>query len=103
MKEANVVLVARGVALYLLCWMCTELTYMPTRILGVYHHLHYTQEHVATAQTYFQDVYVLNFGFGGIRIILLFLAAGWLYRCGPRVKAYFMEPTAETDRKQLSV
>ncbi len=48
------VLVARAVALYLLCWMFSELTYMPTRILEVYHHLHYTQEHVATVQTYFR-------------------------------------------------
>ncbi len=103
MREENVVLIARALAFYVLCWMVSELMYMPTRIVEVYHHLHYTQEHVPTAQTYLQDVYVLNFGFGAIRVILLFLLAGWLYRCGPRVKAFFMEPTSEQDRKQLSV
>jgi hypothetical protein len=90
MTEKNVVFVARAVALYLLCWLGSELTYLPVRIIEVWHYLRHTKE-------YFQDVYVVGFGFALIRIILLLLIAGWLYRCGPRVKAFFMEPTPESD------
>ena len=39
MKEENVILVARALAFHLLCWMVSELMYMPTRIVEVYHHL----------------------------------------------------------------
>lgn len=95
MSESNVVLVARAVSLYLLCWLGSELTYLPGRILELYHHLRFPQEHLPSIQTHLQDVYVIGFGLALIRIIALFLVAGWLYRCGPRVSAFFMEPTPE--------
>jgi hypothetical protein len=94
MRENNVVLVARAVALYLLCWVGSEVTNLPARMLEVYHHLRYT-EYGRTMQEHLQDVYVIGFGFAVVRVIVLFIVAGWLYRCGPRVKAFFMEPTPE--------
>ena len=97
MSESNVVLVARAVALYLLCWLGSELTSLPARMLELYHHLRYPSEHTPSIQTHLQDMYVIGFGFAVIRIIALFLIAGWLYRCGPKVKAFFMEPTPEQE------
>jgi hypothetical protein len=93
MNERNVVLVARAVALYLLCWMGNELLYLPSRVFELLHHLRNPIEHYRSAQQYWQDVYVLALCTTLIRIILLFVVAGWLYRCGPRVKAYFLEPS----------
>jgi hypothetical protein len=88
MTNTNVVLVARAVALYLLCWIGSELTYLPNRVHGLYHYMR--SEHVSTGQ-YLRDTYVLELGFALIRVLALFLVAGWLYRCGPRVRAFFMQ------------
>ena len=90
MTNTNVVLVARAVALYLLCWVGSELTYLPNRIHGLYHYVR--SEHVSTIEQYMQNTYVLEVGFALIRILGIFLVAGWLYRCGPRVMAFFTEP-----------
>ena len=95
MTEKNVVLVARAVALYLLCWIGGDLTYLPNRIYGLYHYVR--SEHVSTGQQYLQNTYVLEVGFALIRVLGLFLVAGWLYRCGPRVRAFFTEPTDSTE------
>lgn len=93
MTNTNVVLVARAVALYLLCWMGSELTYLPNRIHGLYHYVH--SEHVGIGQQYLQNTYVLELGFALIRLLGLFLVAGWLYRCGPTVTAFFTQRSEE--------
>ena len=95
MTNRSIVLVARAVALYLLCWMGSELTYLPDRIYRLYHYVR--SERIATGERYFQNTYVIELGFALIRILGLFLVAGWLYRCGPRVRAFFTEPSEESE------
>jgi hypothetical protein len=95
MANRTVVLVARALALYLLCWMVSDVLSLPRQILGLYHYLHYNHQSVISGDEYLRNVYVLDVGFTLVRIIGLFVVAGCLYRCGPKVRSFFTEAADE--------
>ena len=88
----GVYIASRAFALYLFCWMLDNVTYLPGRILAFTHHAN--QRSVLFASDYFYTSDVLTLSFTLVRIIGLGVAAYCLWRCGPRVQAFFT-PSAE--------
>jgi hypothetical protein len=87
-KNNTLVLVSRAVALYLICWAASELTYLPSRIFSLTYHL--GQQSVLATSSYWRDTDLLSLGMPIFRIVALFTTAFWLYQCGPTVRAYFL-------------
>jgi hypothetical protein len=92
-KEA-ILLVSRALALYLLCWTFSELTYVPSSLFSLTHHM--SQHSVLVTGDYFTDLDVLSLALRVFRIVTLFGIAAWLYFCGPSAQAYFW-PASKTD------
>ena len=94
-----VLIVSRAVSFYLICWVFTELTYVPSQVLDVVHHL--------GAQTRFEahlrDIYVLQVVFLFVRIAFFSAAAIWFYSCGPRIQAFFLPEPDPTEGEQAHV
>jgi hypothetical protein len=85
-----VAVVSRAVAFYLLCWALIETTYLPSSVLSLVHdQTHLT---VLAPQLYWRDRDVLSLSLLLLRVVALFAAARWLYRGGPGVERYFLDP-----------
>lgn len=91
-KKEIVVIVSRALSMYCLLWVFAELTYVPIRVYDVLYHL--GPQTLTTA--YFRDTYVLELVFLFVRIAVLSVIAIWLYRCSPRIQAFFM-PEADVE------
>jgi|SRR5579884_775529 len=101
-KKDAVLLISRALALYLLFWAVTDLLLLPGELNSIIHHLRDLREPVTGgntlgSETYFHHVhdYQLRFYLFSMfatvaRIAAWILAAGWFYRCGPRVQHFFL-------------
>ncbi|SRR6266700_7739207 len=89
-KREAVLLASRALSLYLLCWGLSDLSYVPRLLFSFAHH-----SAVATSRDYLWGYYLIDLVFHAIRIVALFAAASWLYKCGPRVEGFFL-PTETT-------
>jgi len=82
-KEAAV-LASRTLALLLVVWVLTEVSYLPEYMHSFVHHLR--QESVlATAHSYLYWYYLLRLGSLVVRLVGYSLAARWLFKGGPKV------------------
>ncbi len=86
-RKEGIFLASRAFALYLLCWGLSHLMYVPPGLLSLRHH-----SSVLVTRDYWWTYYSLALSFHAVRIMVLFATAGWLYRCGNRVEAFFFPP-----------
>jgi|SRR5690348_17091616 len=83
-KREAVVLASRAVALYLICWALSDITYLPQVIVEFRHH------GTAANHDFWWNYYRVDLTFYVVRIVALFVAAEWLIKCGEGVYKYFL-------------
>jgi hypothetical protein len=93
-KKETIMVVSRALALYLACWTFSEVTYVPSSLYSLSHHL--SQRSVLAAGDYFTDYDVLTVALRVFRIVALSIIALWLYKCGTYAQGYFL-PTANSE------
>jgi len=86
-RKDAVLLVSRALARYLMCWGFSELTYVPTFLYSLIHHM--SQHSVLATADYFTDHDALALALLMFRIVTLVIVAAWLYTCGPTAQGYF--------------
>ncbi len=95
LNRAQVVRIASRICiLYLLFWVIDDLTLLPRQILTVAHYMRTTGSVLGTntslpISSYYLRLYALDLLANLLRIPLWLMAAGWLYRCGPRIQEFF--------------
>jgi hypothetical protein len=87
-KEADL-LVSRALALYLFCWVFSELSNIPVSLFSLAHHV--SQRGVLAASDYFSDYDVLLLSLRIVRIVTLLGVAAWLYTCGLSTQRFFLQ------------
>jgi hypothetical protein len=91
-KEA-VSIASRALAVYLLFWFLSDLTYLPSNLFSLWHHRNMLG---ATEWTiYLRNSEVISLSFRLLRMVALFFAVQWFYRAGPAVQGYFLDSTDE--------
>lgn len=83
-KREAVSVASRVVALCLICWALTDVTYLPQVILEFRHH------GTAANHDFWWNYYRVDLTFYVVRIVVLFVAAEWLIKCGDGVYRYFL-------------
>ena len=86
-KREAVMLASRALALYLICWGVSEVIFVPQLALDLHHHWHRTS---VLLSDYLWTYYRVRMVFHLIRILALFAAAGWLWKCGKTVQRFFL-------------
>jgi hypothetical protein len=87
-------LASRVFAAYLLLWALFDLISLPNEFFSAVHYLKESRAagssvaRVMSASYLFRS-YVLSILANILRIALLLMAAGWFYRCGPRIRRFF--------------
>ncbi len=91
-KQA-ITIVSRALAVYLLFWFLSDLTYLPSDLFSLWHH----QNMVGTSDwtTYLRDSNRISLSFRLLRMVVLFFAVQWFYRSGPAVQEYFLASSDE--------
>ncbi len=93
-REQAVLIASRLFACYLLFWAASDITALPREILTISHELRgpssigYSTLSAFKA-SYYARTFILNFLENLLRIALLLMAAGWFYRCGPKIYSFF--------------
>ncbi|MBZ5655458.1 MAG: hypothetical protein LAO56_09285 [Acidobacteriia bacterium] len=87
-KEA-VTIVSRALAIYMLFWFLSDLTYLPSHLFSLSHH----ENGLSTA--YWRDSERISLTFLLLRMVALFFAVQWFYRSGPAIQRYFLAPSEE--------
>jgi hypothetical protein len=89
-REQIVRIASRLFAAYLLFWVATDLIQLPREIMTV---IHYQKETFAMGgsikSSYALRVEMLYLLDNTLQIALWLLGAGWFYRCGPKIHAFF--------------
>jgi hypothetical protein len=85
----------------LLFWAATDILLLPSELHSLLHHLHERsaaatsvltpEPHAQSVHDYWLRSYLLSLLSNLIRIVAWILAAGWFYRCGPRVQKFFLQ------------
>lgn len=97
-REQAVLIVSRLFVAFLLLWIVDDITLLPREILPVAHYMHETGSVLGANTSLPQTTYLLRTYFlellaNILRIALWLLAAGWFYRCGPRIRNFFAAGT----------
>jgi hypothetical protein len=93
-SEQAIRIASRTFAAYLLFWVISDSISIPHQLFSVAHELQgpnglgYSILNAFKA-SYFVRVYILNLAENILHIALWLMAAGWFYRCGPRVQRFF--------------
>lgn len=90
-KKEGVLLASRALALYLLCWGLSDLTYVPQEFLSARYRF--------GTHGYLLTYNIIELTFRIIRIVALFAAAMWLYSCGKQVEGFFFPHQAEASEQ----
>lgn len=88
--KAAIYIASRAFALYLLCWMLSDVTYLPGRIFSLAHHA--SGLSVLSPPSYLNTEERISLAFTLVRIVGLAVAAASLGRCGPRIQTFFTAP-----------
>ena len=88
-QKGAVFLASRLLAIYLFCWMLSDLTYLPERIIAFEHYAH--ESSVLLSHNYFYNYAAVTLAFHVLRIALLLAGSIWFYQCGPRIQAFFLQ------------
>lgn len=93
-RDQAILLASRVFAAFLLFWVVEDITELPRELFSV---LHYLRESSRSGMSLFQTLhssylfsdYMMYLLANILRIALWLLAAGWFYRCGPRIRSFF--------------
>jgi hypothetical protein len=97
-RDQAVLLASRLFAAFLLFWVVEDISELPRELFSV---LHYFRETNQAGMGLIQSLH-FSYLFGDymmyllaniLRIALWLLAAGWFYRCGPRIRSFFAAGT----------
>jgi hypothetical protein len=91
MSKTEAALVAsRALCVYFIFWAIDNLTLLPYRLHEFSYHssVLYTNHFARVADWILLSEYVA-------RAVVLFIAAGFFYKCGPRLQAFFLDSQAE--------
>ena len=93
-RDQAILLASRVFAALLLFWVVEDITELPRELFSVTHYLREsTQAGMSLVQamrsSYLFSEYMIYLLANILRIALWFLAAGWFYRCGPRIRSFF--------------
>ena len=94
-KKDALLLLSRALALYLLCWAFSEVTYVPSLLFSLTHHM--GEQSVLATADYLTDHDVLSLALLVFRIVTLFCVAAWFYTCGPSAQGYFWPDDKNVD------
>ena len=97
-SEQAVLIASRVIVAYLLFWVFEDLTLLPREILPVAHYMQETGSVLGANTRLPVTTYTLRFYMLGllgllVRMAVWLMAAGWFYRCGPRIQAFFAAET----------
>jgi hypothetical protein len=87
-KEA-VTIASRALAVYLLFWFLSDLTYLPSNLFSLWHHR--SMLGATEWTTYLRNSDIISISFRLLRMAGLFFAVQWFYRSGPSVQGYFLD------------
>jgi hypothetical protein len=96
--DRAVLLASRLFAAFLLFWVVDDIIELPRELFSVMHYFREsTQAGIGVFDVlrsfYLPSLYMMYLLANIIRIALWLLAAGWFYRCGPRIRAFFAAAT----------
>jgi hypothetical protein len=92
--EQAILIASRLFVAYLLFWVIDDITLLPREILPVTHYMKATGSVLGTntslpQTSYLLRSYILDFLNNILHIALWLMAAGWFYRCAPRIRSFF--------------
>ena len=87
-KKQLVQIASRAIALYLVFWSLGNLANLPAVLFSLLH----AKAGVSAGQDYLHKYYVVLLWSHIGTSVALFLAAVWVYRCGPQIEA-FLSPS----------
>ena len=93
-RDQAILLASRVFAAFLLFWVVEDITELPHELFTI---VHYFREagvpelspFQAMRSSYFLGDYMMYLLANILRIALWLLAAGWFYRCDPRIRNFF--------------
>lgn len=89
-REQVILIATRLVVVYLLFWVAFDLTLLPHELLSVAHYVNESKSGASVSgASYFLRGYILDLLANTLHIALWLMAAGWFYRCGPRIRNFF--------------
>jgi hypothetical protein len=93
-----VLLASRLFAAFLLFWVIADITELPREVFSLTHYLRESTRagmtlSQALRSSYLVGDYMMYLSGNILRIALWFVAAGWFYRCGPRIRNFFVAGT----------
>ena len=93
-REQAVLLLSRLLVAFLLFWVVDDVTLLPREALTIAHYIRETGSVLGTntsmpVTSYTLRYYALDLLANIFRIALWLIAAGWFYRCGPRIQKFF--------------
>ena len=94
-RDQAILLASRVFAAFLLFWVVEDVTELPRQLFAVMHYFRETSRaEVSVLQalrsSYLLGDYMMYLLANILRIALWLLAAGWFYRCGPRIRRFFV-------------
>jgi hypothetical protein len=96
-RDQATLLASRVFAAFLLFWVVEDISELPRELFSVMHYLRESaQAGMSLAQqmhSYLLGDYMMYLLANILRIALWLLAAGWFYRCGPRIRRFFAVPS----------
>jgi hypothetical protein len=93
--EQAALIASRLFVAYLLFWVIDDITLLPNEILSIVHYMRATGSVLGTNTSMPQSSYFLRGDVIALldnilHITLWLIAAGWFYRCGPRIRSFFV-------------
>jgi len=93
-REQAVLIASRVIVAYLLFWVIDDLTLLPHELISVTHYMRKTGSVLGTNTSLPETSYLLHYYIqellgNVLRMALWLMAAGWFYRCGPRIRNFF--------------
>ena len=93
-RDQAILLASRLFAAFLLFWVVEDTIELPRQLFAVMHYFHEAGRVESTPfqamhYSYYLGDYIMYLLANILRMALWLLAAGWFYRCGPRIRNFF--------------
>jgi hypothetical protein len=97
-REQAILIASRVIVVYLLFWVIDDLTLLPRVLFSVAHYMRKTGSVLGTNTSLPETSNLLHYYIQELlgivlRMTLWLMAAGWFYRCGPRIRDFFAAGT----------
>ena len=92
--DQAILLASQVFAAFLLFWVVEDITELPRELFSVLHYFHESNRSGMSLlqslhSSYLFGDYMMYLLSNILRTALWLLAAGWFYRCGPRIRSFF--------------